>query len=91
MAGMADDDLFFRPEHWRKRAKERLAMARNAKEPRDRERLLKVARSYQRLAVRAQDWKAAREDQPPYAISGQAQSTEILIFVAQQPVQRTSR
>ena len=38
---------------------------REAKEPRDHERLLKAARSYQRLSVRAQDWKAAREDQPP--------------------------
>ena len=65
-AGMADDDdLYFRPEHWRERAQERLAMARDAKQPRDRERLLKVARSYQRLAVRAQDWKAVGEDQPP--------------------------
>ena len=61
---MADDDLFFRPEHWRERAQERLTMARNAAEPRDRERLLKVARSYQRLAARAQEGKAACEDKP---------------------------
>ena len=67
-AGMADDNLYFRPEHWRERAQERLAMARDAKQPRDRERLLKVARSYQRLAVRAQDWKAVGEDQPPRAV-----------------------
>jgi hypothetical protein len=58
---MANGDFFYYPEHWRERAQERLAMARHAKEPQDRERLLKVARSYERLASRTQDWKRARE------------------------------
>jgi len=53
---MANGDFFYHPEHWRERAQERLAMARQAKEPQDRERLLKVARSYERLASRTQDW-----------------------------------
>jgi hypothetical protein len=49
------------PERWRDRAQETLALARNAQEAQARERLLKVARSYRRLAVRAQNWKAARD------------------------------
>jgi hypothetical protein len=61
---MADNELLFRPDHWRERAQERLTMARNATDPRDRERLLKVARSYQRLAMRAQEGKATCEDKP---------------------------
>jgi hypothetical protein len=63
MAGTADHDLLLHPERWRDRALETRAMARNADEPLDRERLLKVARAYERLATRAQDWKAARERQ----------------------------
>ena len=61
MAGMADHDLLLHPERWRDRAVEARTMARNAQEAQDRQRLLKVARSYDRLAARAQDWKAARE------------------------------
>ncbi len=61
---MADGDFLYHPEHWRERAQERLAMARHAKEPQDRERLLKVARSYERLASRTRDWTRARENQP---------------------------
>jgi len=57
MTGMADPDLLMYPEH-RRRAEETIAMARNVQEAQARERLLKVARSYQRLAVRA---KAARK------------------------------
>jgi hypothetical protein len=60
---MADDDFLLRPERWHQRALETLAMARNARESDNRKRLLKVARAYERLAVRAQEWKAARERQ----------------------------
>jgi hypothetical protein len=63
MDAMADDDLLLRPERWHERALEARAMARNAKEAQNRKRLLKVARAYERLAVRAKDWKAARERQ----------------------------
>ncbi|WP_245286471.1 hypothetical protein [Bradyrhizobium sp. ARR65] len=49
---MAGSDLFMHPEHWRERAKETIAMARNVQETQTRERLLKVARSYERLAMR---------------------------------------
>jgi len=44
---MADHDRLL--QHWRDRSYERLAMARNAKEPQDRQHLLKVARSYKRF------------------------------------------
>jgi hypothetical protein len=54
---MADHHLFLHPERWRDRALEMRTMARNAKEPEDRQRLLKVARGYERLAARAEDWK----------------------------------
>jgi hypothetical protein len=59
---MANGDFFYHPEHWRERAQERLAMARHAKEPQDRERLLKVA-VLRAPASRTQDWKRARESQ----------------------------
>ena len=58
---MADDDLLLRPERWHDRALETRTMARNARLAESRKRLLKVARAYERMAVRAQDWKAARE------------------------------
>jgi len=58
---MADQDLLLQPERWHDRALETRAMARAADEPKDRKRLLRVARAYDRLAARAQDWKAARE------------------------------
>ena len=61
MTGMADRDLLMYSEHWRHRAEETIAMARNVQEAQARERLLKVARSYQRLAVRAKAaWKRER-------------------------------
>jgi hypothetical protein len=58
---MVDHDLLMNPERWRDRALETRTMARNAYEPQDRERLLKVARAYDRLAARAFDWKTARQ------------------------------
>lgn len=58
---MADDDLLMHPERWHDRAEKTRAMARDTREQHARDRLLKVARSYERLAARAQDWKAARE------------------------------
>jgi hypothetical protein len=50
-------------ERWRDRALETRAMARKAWEAQERRRLLKVARSYERLAARAQERKAACESQ----------------------------
>ncbi len=58
---MTDRDLLMHPEHWHERAEKALAMARETREEHDRNRFLRVARSYERLAVRAHDWKAARE------------------------------
>jgi hypothetical protein len=43
------------PKHWRDRAESTRAVACDATEPDDRQRLLKVARGYERLAVRAED------------------------------------
>jgi hypothetical protein len=60
---MADRDFLLHPERWRDRAESTRSMARNAHETQDRERLLKTARGYDRLAARAEDWKAAREQQ----------------------------
>ena len=60
---MADHDFLLHPERWFDRAEETRLMARNAQEPGDRLRLLKVARGYDRLAARAEDWKAARQRQ----------------------------
>jgi len=60
---MADNDTLLCPERWHERGLEAREMARNAKETEDRKRLLKVARAYERLAVRAGEWKAPRERQ----------------------------
>jgi hypothetical protein len=60
---MADRDLLLQAEHWHDRARQTRIMARNAKEAENRQRLLKVARGYDRLAARAEEWKAAREEQ----------------------------
>ena len=64
---MADHDLLMHPERWHERALETRALACNAYAPQDRERLLKVARAYDRFAVRALDWKAARAPGRPEA------------------------
>ena len=58
---MADRDFPLHPEHWLNRAESTRAMARNAHEANDRERLLKTARGYDRLAAREEDCKAACE------------------------------
>lgn len=58
---MADYDCLMYPEHWLDRAQESRAMARNASEVQARQHFLKVARGYERLAARAEAWKAARE------------------------------
>jgi hypothetical protein len=57
---MADHDLILHPKRWRDRALEMRAMARLATEPEDRQRLLKVARGYDRFAARAEEWTPAR-------------------------------
>jgi hypothetical protein len=57
---MADRDLLLQAEYWHDRARQTRIMARNAKEAENRQRLLKVARGYDRLAARAEEWKAAR-------------------------------
>jgi hypothetical protein len=50
-------------ERWHDRALETRAMARKTREAQEQRRLLKVARSYERLAARAQERKAAHESQ----------------------------
>jgi len=59
---MADTDFTVYPVRWHERALETREMARNA-ETEDRKRLLKVARAYERLAARAEEWSAVRESQ----------------------------
>jgi len=59
---MADNNFPVYPVRWHERALETREMARNA-ETEDRKHLLKVARSYERLAARAEEWKAVRESQ----------------------------
>jgi len=60
---MADHDVPMHPQHWRDCAEKTLAMARDSREAEVRQRLLKVARSYERMAVRAQDWTAPPDGQ----------------------------
>jgi len=60
---MVDRELLLQAEHWHNRALQTRIMARNAKEAENRQRLLKVARVYDRLAARVEEWKAAREKQ----------------------------
>jgi len=60
---MADQDLVLQSQHWYDRAVDKLAMARDASEPHQREHLFRIARSYQQLAERLEDWNAAREGQ----------------------------
>jgi hypothetical protein len=60
---MVDRELLLQAEHWHNRALQTRIMARNAKEAENRQRLLKVARGYDRLAARVEEWKAAREKQ----------------------------
>jgi hypothetical protein len=58
---MTDYDVLMYPEYWRDRAEKTLAMARNLSDGTARERLLRVAKFYKRLAVRAEDWKVPPE------------------------------
>jgi len=62
---MTDNDFLLHPERWHERAVETRAMAREASEVQDRKRLLKVARAYERLATRAEEWKPVREGSQP--------------------------
>jgi hypothetical protein len=50
-------------QHWRDCAEKTLAMARDSREVEVRQRLIKVARSYERMAVRAQDWTASPDSE----------------------------
>jgi hypothetical protein len=49
------------PEHWRKRAKETRAIADKMNDPRAREKMLKIADDYDRLAKQAEE----RAKRPP--------------------------
>jgi hypothetical protein len=60
---MADHEVPLQPQHWRDCAEKTLAMARDSREAEVRQRLLKVARSYERMAVRAQDWTTRSDRQ----------------------------
>lgn len=62
---MTDNDFLLRPERWHQRAIETRAMACDAPEAQDRKRLLRVARAYERLATRAEEWKPVREESQP--------------------------
>ena len=59
---MPDHDV---PTHqrWRDCAERTLAMARDSREAEVRQRLIKVARSYERMAMRAEDWTPSRESE----------------------------
>jgi len=57
---MADHDVPTH-QHWHDCAEKTLAMARDSREAEVRQRLVKVARSYERMAVRAQDWTVSRD------------------------------
>ena len=50
-------------KHWHDCAEKTRTMARDSREAEVRQRLIKVARSYERMAVRAEDWTAQRDRQ----------------------------
>jgi hypothetical protein len=62
---MTDHDFLLNPEHWRERAEETLAKAEQAWRPEARDRLLKIAKEYERLALRAEQWRSTRQS-PSY-------------------------
>lgn len=56
---MTDRELLLNSQRWRDRALEARTMARNATQSEDQQRLLKVARGYDRFALRTEDCKTA--------------------------------
>ncbi len=57
---MTDHDFLLHPEHWQDRRQKTLERADNVG-AKSRQRLLKVAQEYERMAARAAELKAARE------------------------------
>jgi hypothetical protein len=60
MAGLTDNNLLSQ-QLWHERASEILGMACNTTDAQERTRLIKVARAYERLATRAEDWNPERD------------------------------
>jgi hypothetical protein len=60
MIEMTDHDFLLHPEHWQHRMQKTLERADNVG-AKARERLLKVAQEYERMAARAAELRAARE------------------------------
>ncbi len=58
---MTDHDFLLHPEHWRERVQKTLAAANKERKAEARDRLLKIAREYERLAVRAEASNPALE------------------------------
>jgi len=52
------------PKHWRKRADATRAKAAAQADERARQKLLRVAEEYERLAQRAEQWLTAQKDRP---------------------------
>ncbi len=63
---MTDHDFLAQPNHWRDRAEQTLAKAEQAEEPQVRERLLKIAREYERIAQRAKQSAEIAPELPPW-------------------------
>jgi hypothetical protein len=55
---MTGGEFLLNPKHWRDHFDETLAKAELARKPEVRDRLLKVAQEYQRLADRAELWRS---------------------------------
>lgn len=53
------------PDHWRGRARATRTKAESLANGRPRDKLLRVAEEYEKLARRAQEWQARRNDDEP--------------------------
>jgi hypothetical protein len=56
---------FYDPKHWRKRAEATRVKAQALADDGVRQRLLRVAEEYERLAQRAEQWLTVQTDKPP--------------------------
>ena len=54
----------YNPKHWRKRADATRIKAAALADERSRQKLLRVAEEYERLAQRAEQWLTAQKDRP---------------------------
>ncbi|ANW02819.1 hypothetical protein [Bradyrhizobium icense] len=59
---MKPKDPFYDPKFWRRRAEATLTKAVSFAEGKSRDRLLKIAEEYEKLARRAEEWPTLKKD-----------------------------